>query len=133
MRFQAKNKNVLGWLSSAKYCFSQWFSVSTSFVRSVSKRMKTATASLEQQQRRNTHPGRLFHPLLVSIFLIAINSFSATGFAQVSQDADEVSGEASVVVADNFETGEATYRYFIIERPSQANDPSRSNSRSRVL
>jgi len=47
--------------------------------------------SSKQQTRGNTRRGRLFHPVLVSVFLIVISLFSA-----------------SVVVADNFATGESS-------------------------
>ena len=66
---------------------------------------KTATGSCKQQQSRNTHWSRIFQPVLVSIFLIAISSFSATGYAQISSFSDEASAETNVVVADNFGSG----------------------------
>ena len=64
----------------------------------------SATRSSKLHLNGNTRQSRLLHPWLASVFLSAIVLFSATGQAQVSPIADEVSVAASVVVADNFET-----------------------------
>jgi hypothetical protein len=54
------------------------------------------------------------------ILFFAINSFSTTALAQSRQGNVMVTGEASVEIADYFETGKYTLRYFIIDRQSRA-------------
>ncbi len=84
----------------------------------------------KKQHKTNTCRVKFSQLFFLLTLLIAISSVPATGLAQVSPYPDEISGEASVEVADDFETGKATYRYFIVELQPKTNSKSQGRSRS---
>ncbi len=95
--------------------------------------MRNSVVSITKRLKWKSSCSRFASFFVSTLAFLVVAAVPAMVFAQSTSISTEVTGEASVEVADYFEAGIAEYRYFIIEPEAKKNNSSNTNKKPKKI